>query len=69
MDFLKKHPETDGIVELTNNFLNNADLVKFAKFVPLSSVNEDMMKQAYEIVQRTVPKNEEKELAEDENVQ
>jgi hypothetical protein len=28
-------------------------LVKFAKFKPIPTINEDMMKQAYEIVNKT----------------
>lgn len=28
-------------------------MVKFAKFVPLPSVNDEMMNQAYDIVQKT----------------
>ena len=39
----------------TYDFLSNADLVKFARFTPLGSVNEEMMKQAYEIVNKTIP--------------
>ncbi|MGB5847269.1 MAG: hypothetical protein WBH40_02210 [Ignavibacteriaceae bacterium] len=47
--------EKDIILDITYNFLSNADLVKFAKFQPLESVNEEMMKQAKEIVQSTIP--------------
>ncbi|NNG27850.1 MAG: hypothetical protein HKM87_10015, partial [Ignavibacteriaceae bacterium] len=39
---LRKVTEAEIIFETTNNFLNNADLVKFAKFIPLESVNEEM---------------------------
>jgi hypothetical protein len=48
-----------SILDITNDFLNNADLVKFAKFQPMSSVNEEMMKQAFDIVNKTIPKIEE----------
>jgi aspartate carbamoyltransferase regulatory subunit len=41
------------IIDITNDFLNNADLVKFAKFKPENSVNQEMMKQALEIVNIT----------------
>jgi exoribonuclease R len=41
--------------------LNNADLVKFAKFNPIASVNEEMMIQAKEIVNHTIPKVREAE--------
>ncbi len=50
---LKRVPDAKNILEITNEFLDNADLVKFAKFVPLPSVNETMMKQAKEIVANT----------------
>ncbi len=42
------------IIDITNEFLNNADLVKFAKFKPENSVNAEMMKQAVEIINRTI---------------
>jgi len=58
--------EAKDIIEITHNFLTNADLVKFAKFKPIESVNEEMMEQAREIVQRTIPK--EKEITEPEEV-
>jgi len=41
------------IVSIVNGFLSNADLVKFAKFKPIPSVNEEMMTQAYSIVDKT----------------
>ena len=53
---LKKVPSAENILSITNEFLNNADLVKFAKFIPLPSVNEAMMKQAKEIVNSTILK-------------
>lgn len=46
--------EAENISELTFNFLTNADLVKFAKFQPLESVNNEMMVQANDIVQSTI---------------
>jgi hypothetical protein len=49
-------------IDNTKEFLNNADLVKFAKFIPIPSVNEEMMKQAYTIVQRTKRQEEYVEL-------
>lgn len=56
MHQLKKVSSAENILETTNEFLNNADLVKFAKFQPLPSVNEAMMKQAKEIVTKTISK-------------
>ncbi len=41
------------IINLTSDFLNNADLVKFAKYKPMNEINEEMMKQAYKIVEVT----------------
>lgn len=58
--------EAKDIIEITHNFLTNADLVKFAKFKPIESVNEEMMKQAREIIKRTIPK--EIEITEPEEV-
>ena len=52
---LKSIKEKEIILDITYDFLSNADLVKFAKFQPLESVNEEMMKQAKEIIQFTVP--------------
>jgi len=56
MQQLRRVPGAENILETTNEFLNNADLVKFAKFIPLPSVNEAMMKQAKDIVNSTIPK-------------
>ncbi len=50
---LQKRRGTEKIIEDTQYFLSNADLVKFAKYQPLASVNEEMMKQAEEIVRKT----------------
>ncbi len=50
---LKENNETGEILVTTKNFLTNADLVKFAKFIPLKSVNEEMMQQAEEIINST----------------
>ena len=58
MQQLKRVPSAENILNITNEFLNNADLVKFAKFIPLPSVNEAMMKQAKDIVNSTIPKEQ-----------
>jgi hypothetical protein len=55
IEYLKSIKEKDIILDITCSFLSNADLVKFAKFQPLETVNEEMMKQAKEIVQSTIP--------------
>lgn len=67
VELLKTKPESRPIWDLTYGFLSNADMVKFAKFTPMNSVNEEMMSQAYEIVNRTVPSvsDESKESGED----
>ncbi len=51
---LRKVSSAENILNIANDFLNNADLVKFAKFQPLPSVNETMMNQAKEIVTLTI---------------
>lgn len=56
MQKLRMVRSAENILVITNEFLNNADLVKFAKFQPLPSVNETMMKQAKEIITQTIPK-------------
>jgi len=66
MSELRKVNEAEIIYDTTNKFLNNADLVKFAKFIPLDSVNDEMMTQAKEIVNNTIPM--EKEIIEQEKV-
>lgn len=50
---LKLKSGASSIIELTNDFLNNADLVKFAKYQPANNVNEEMMLQAKEIIEKT----------------
>ena len=55
-DVLKNILEIEGKDNFYNSaesFFRNADLVKFAKFQPMPSINEQMMKQAYEIVDTT----------------
>jgi len=66
MDYLKKVEDAAPILDLTYKFLTDADLVKFAKFMPMDSVNEDMMKEAVEIVEKTKPKPQ-KELVRSES--
>lgn len=56
IEYLKHIPEAKEIISLTESFLTNADLVKFAKFIPIDGVNSEMMKQAIEIVNRTAQK-------------
>ncbi|PJA98207.1 MAG: hypothetical protein CO128_08485 [Ignavibacteriales bacterium CG_4_9_14_3_um_filter_30_11] len=50
---LMEKKETEVILDSTQSFLSNADLVKFAKYVPLKSLNEEMMSQAEEIINKT----------------
>lgn len=53
LKLLSKHPKGVKVLDVTSQFLNNADLVKFAKYQPLESVNQEMMTQAKDIVKQT----------------
>ena len=55
-------------MDITSQFLNNADLVKFAKFIPLETVNKEMMTQAREIVNKTMSIQKDEEVKEAANV-
>lgn len=57
LELLKRIQDAKEIYSLTESFLSNADLVKFAKFVPLDGLNAEMMKQAVEIVNKSTIKN------------
>jgi len=70
LKLLSKHPQGIKVIDITSQFLSNADLVKFAKFTPLENVNREMMTQAKDIIKKTVKvqkdaeaKNELKEAA------
>jgi hypothetical protein len=65
---LRRVSPAKNILNETEQFLNNADLVKFAKFIPMPSVNEEMMKQAKDIVIKTIPKESELVEVEVQNV-
>ncbi|MBK7104347.1 MAG: hypothetical protein IPH62_03590 [Ignavibacteriae bacterium] len=53
VQILNRVMDNQKMIETSQSFLENADMVKFAKFVPLPSVNDEMMNQAYDIVQKT----------------
>ncbi len=53
MEILNKVMDNQKVIDTTRKFLTNADMVKFAKFKPMPTVNEEMMKQAIEIVKKT----------------
>lgn len=53
MENLERSNSDNEVIEETREFLSNADMVKFAKFKPIPSVNEEMLKQAYDIVNKT----------------
>jgi hypothetical protein len=55
MQYLKQVRRAEIIINTTFDFLSNADLVKFAKYQPMATINEEMMKQAVEIVEKTKP--------------
>ena len=59
MGRLNDRYDTSEILQTTGEFLTNADLVKFAKYNPVPDLNKEMMKQAYEIVEKTIPKEKE----------
>ena len=61
--------EGKKIVGTSENFFSNADLVKFAKFEPMPKINEEMMKQAYDIVNQTIPAPVPQIVSEEKNVQ
>jgi len=56
---LNRVMDNQKLIDITSKFLENADMVKFAKFKPLPSVNEEMMTQAFEIVDKTKPDEKE----------
>lgn len=71
LNLLSKHPLGVKVLDITSQFFNNADLVKFAKFTPLEIVNHEMMTQAKHIVKRTAQldkEDEQKNISEDANV-
>ncbi|MCC6551008.1 MAG: hypothetical protein IT279_13165 [Ignavibacteriaceae bacterium] len=53
LEFLKKKGVSHTIVSRTESFLKNADLVKFAKYIPLSDLNQKMMTTAYDILKES----------------
>lgn len=55
IELLKNYSDAKDILNVTRDFLTNADLVKFAKFIPMDSINIEMMNQARTIVQQTIP--------------
>ncbi len=67
LDELSGRHGAQGIREVTSDFLYNADMVKFAKFKPLPSVNEEMIKQAYDIVDKTKEIEEQLKVEEEIN--
>lgn len=64
LKLLSKHPAGVKVLDITSQFLNNADLVKFAKFTPLEQVNLEMMSQAKEIIKQTMSVQKELEIKE-----
>lgn len=62
---MDKNSEAKEVMDLTSDFLSNADMVKFAKYIPMDRINEEMMKQANEIINKTIPAAE---TAEEGNV-
>ena len=50
---LENNVRAKSIQNIVDKFFSNADMVKFAKFKPQPSINEEMLAQAYEIVNQT----------------
>ncbi len=65
LDELRKYSVTDEAWEITRKFLEDADMVKFAKFQPMPKVNAEMMKYAYKIIDLTKQAEENSEKAND----
>ena len=55
MEQLKRCAMSDGIFTSVQNFLTDADLVKFAKHYPVASENERIIPTARDIVESTTP--------------
>ena len=68
LKLLSKHPQGVKVLDTTSQFLNNADLVKFAKYTPLEIVNQEMMTQAKDIVNKTALLEKEVKVSEEANV-
>ncbi len=68
MKVINRVMDSPPVIKITEEFFRNADLVKFAKFIPMPSINEEMMKQAYMIIERTRPASEERKIGEVEYV-
>jgi len=64
---LRKHRQGIKISDITEQFLNYADLVKFAKYIPMETVNLEMMSQAKSIVKKTTDPDQSEKM-EAENV-
>ncbi|MBZ0184558.1 MAG: hypothetical protein K8F60_19025 [Melioribacteraceae bacterium] len=64
---LNKIKECKSVIDISRDFFENADLVKFAKFQPMPSVNENMLKLAFDIVIKTKPNLIESEIGKEEN--
>lgn len=67
MEKLKELTDAGEIFDESLKFFENADLVKFAKFQPMPSVNDEMMEQAYSIVDKTKRETGENEELIEEN--
>lgn len=65
LGMMDKNSEAKEVADATSDFLSNADMVKFAKYIPMDKINEEMMKQANEIINKTIPAEK---PAEEENV-
>lgn len=62
IQYLKNYDESKSVINITESFFTNADLVKFAKFNPVPDLNEIMMIQAKKIINLTIPKEEDSKV-------
>lgn len=58
MALVKKEPQMDAVRQQLRELLSLADLVKFAKMVPLENENEQALIQAFAVVETTKPQEE-----------
>ena len=65
LHLLKNHKQGTKVLDITEQFLNNADLVKFAKYIPMETVNIEMMQQAKSIVKKTAMLDQTEKLEQD----
>ena len=69
IDNMKQIDIESDIIELTSEFLESCDLVKFAKYIPTEEEDQKAIQQAYDIVNRTKIEFKEAEQETDDHTQ